>query len=405
MPTYQYLARDLQGKAVRGMITANDERAGREQLRINNLFVTDMEQVSGRELKTQSSGGLFAPRVKLYDMVVFSRQLATLVRAGLPLVEALGALADQTKNATLNQTIRAMIQSIREGSTFVAAMKPHPKLFSELYLALVEAGELGGLLDMTLETAASSLDTEMEIREKVRSAFVYPIAVAVVAVGVVTALLTFVVPIFADVYTQFHAELPSVTQMLVTISFLVRTYWWAGILGLIATIFIVRQINLTHKGRRFFDRLKVGIPLFGPIIDKIALARMAHTLASMSNAGIPLIRALPTAGRVSGDSHIQDALEVVSEKVQQGVSIGLAMHDTARFPLLLTRMIASGETSGNLSEMLEQAAHFYDREVDYGVKRLMTMIEPIMTAVMGLIVGFILLALYMPIFNLGKVIK
>ncbi len=371
MPTYQYIARDLQGKAVRGMITASDERAGREQLRINNLFVTELEQVSGREVRTGGGSSLFAPRVKLYDMVVFSRQLATLVRAGLPLVEALGSLADQTKNQTLSQAIQSMVQSIREGSTFVGAMKAHPKLFSELYLSLVEAGELGGMLDLTLETAASALDTEMEIREKVRSAFVYPIAVAITAVGVVTALLVFVVPIFADVYKQFRAELPAVTQLLVSISFLVRTYWWGFILALIAIGFIIRRINQTPKGRRFFDKLKVALPLFGPLVDKIALARMAHTLASMTNAGIPLIRALPTAGRVSGDSHIVDALDNVSERVQQGVAIGLAMQDTGRFPLLLTRMIASGATAGNLSEMMAKAAHFYDSEVDYGVKRHM----------------------------------
>lgn len=390
---------------MRGMITASDERAGREQLRINNLFVTELEQVSGRATKSGDPLTIFPAKVKLYDMVVFSRQLSTLVHAGLPLVEAMGSLADQTKNPTLKQAVEDMVRSIREGSTFVGAMKAHPKLFSELYLALVEAGELGGMLDQTLDTAAAALDTEMEIREKVRSAFVYPIAVAITAVGVVTALLVFVVPIFADVYKQFRAELPVITQLLVTISFLVRTYWWGFVLGLVGIGFVIRRINQTHKGRRFFDKLKVGVPLFGPLVDKIALARMAHTLASMTNAGIPLIRALPTAGRVSGDSHIMDALGSVSERVQQGVSIGLAMQDTGRFPLLLTRMIASGETSGNLSEMLEQAAHFYDREVDYGVKRLMTMIEPIMTVIMGLVVGFILLALYMPIFNLGKVIK
>jgi len=405
MPTYLYVARDIDGKPVTGTITAVDERATREQLRRNNLFVTRLEAQGAGATSAKAQSSLFRARVKLYDLVIFSRQLATLVRAGMPITQALYALSEQIRNDTLRQVLIEMHDDIASGSTMTQAMKKHPKIFSELYLALVEAGELGGILDQTLDTAAIALDTEMEIREKVKSAFVYPITVAVTALGVVAFLLAYVVPIFAKVYEDFHAPLPAITQTLVIASEAMRAYWWVGLLLILATLVTCTRLYRTPGGRRFFDHLKVRLPLFGPIIDKIALARMSHTLSSLNEAGVPLIRSFATAGRISGDIHIMDAMADVSAKVQRGVRIGLAMADTGRFPILMTRMIAAGEESGNLGEMLEQVAHFFDREVDYGIKRLMTLIEPVLTIVMGVVVGFILIALYYPIFNLGNVVK
>jgi type IV pilus assembly protein PilC len=286
-------------------------------------------------------------------------------------------------------------------------MKKHPKLFSESYISLVEAGELGGLLDSTLDSAATQLDTEMEIREKVKSAFVYPIAVLVTAVGVVGFLLAYVVPIFAKVYKQFGSKLPAITESLITLSNLLtnpRVVAFSVLVVVGAIVFTTRAYK-TYKGRRVIDGLKIRLPLFGGLIEKIGLARMTHTLAALTDAGVPLIRALGTAGRVSGNSLVMDALAEVSIKIQQGGEMGMAMQDTKRFPLLMTRMIAAGEQAGNIGEMLDQVARFFDREVDYGVKRLMTLIEPILTVGMGLVVGFILLALYYPIFNLGQVVK
>lgn len=404
MPTFAYIARDISGRAVNGTLTGTDERAIREQLRRSNLYVTKME-VHGSSKAAGSQSSLFGGRVKLYDLVVFSRQLSTLVRAGLQLTEALDILAQQTRNETLRAAIKEMYQDIASGSTMSSTMKKHPKLFSELYVSLVEAGETGGLLDQTLDTAAIALDTEMEIREKVRSAFVYPIAVVITAIGVVTFLLAYVVPIFASVYSQFHAELPAITKILVFISACLKSYWWVGVLALTGTVYACSRIYRTYRGRRFFDRLKTRVPLFGHLIEKIGLARTSHTLAALTNAGVPLTRALGTAGRVSGNALVMDAMDEVNLQIQNGTAMGVAMADTRRFPLIMTRMIAAGEQSGNLGEMLEQVARFFDREVDYGVKRLLTMIEPILTIVLGFVVGFILLALYYPIFNLGNVVK
>lgn len=404
MPTFTYVARDIEGQAIAGSLTAHDERAVRDQLRRNNLFVTRLEsQGAAQKTGTASIGG----KVKLYDIVVYSRQLSTLVRAGLPLTEAFSAMIEQTRNPALRAATEEMQRDIRSGVTLTDAMKKHPRIFAELYVSLVEAGELGGMLDITLDAAANQLDIEMEIREKVKSAFVYPIAVIVVAIGVVFFLLTYVVPIFAGVYKQFHAELPAITQSLVFVStVLTNPRIMLSIVALLVGIVIASVYYYkTYKGRRFFDNLKIKMPLFGPLVEKMAQARLSHTLAALTEAGVPLIRALGTAGRVSGNALMMDALDVVSLKVQQGAAMGISMADTGRFPLLMTRMIAAGEDAGSLGEMLKQVARFFDREVDYGVKRLMTLIEPVLTVGLGIVVGFILLSLYYPIFNLGNVIK
>lgn len=406
MATFSYVARDMEGKPVTGLLTATDERMVREQLRRNNLFVTSVE-AQGAARSSGAAGSFFKKKVKLYDLVVYSRQLSTLVRAGLPLTQAFHAMEEQTKNETLREATNELRRDIAAGSTLTAAMKRHPKVFSELYVSLAEAGELGGMLDTTLDTAATQMDTEMEIREKVKSAFVYPIAVVTVAVGVVLFLLGYVVPIFAQVYKQFHAELPAITESLVVVSAILTNPRIMGPIALFCILFVIACIrfNRTYKGRRFFDNLKISMPLFGPLVEKMSLARISHTLSALTDSGVPLIRALGTSGRVSGNALLMDALADVSVKIQQGKTLGATMAETKRFPLLMTRMIAAGEESGNLGEMLKQVAHFFDREVDYGVKRIMTLIEPILTVGLGIVVGFILMALYLPIFKLGSVIK
>jgi type IV pilus assembly protein PilC len=261
MPNFAYSARTIEGQPVSGHTTASDERAVREQLRRNNLFVTRLEMQG--QAAAGASSSLFRPKVKLYDTVVFSRQLSTLVRAGLPLTQAFDALGEQTRNETLREAIYEIRKDISTGSTLTAAMKKYPAIFSEMYLSLVEAGELGGLLEQTLDNAAVQLDTEMEIREKVKSAFVYPIAVLVTAVGVVSFLLWYVVPIFAKVYKQFGAELPAITQSLVALSAGLRGYWWVAVLAIIGAVFAWRYTYRTYKGRRLLDAVKSRIPLFG----------------------------------------------------------------------------------------------------------------------------------------------
>jgi type IV pilus assembly protein PilC len=403
MPSYAYLARDRAGKQVAGTVSGADERGVREQLRRKDLFVTTL--TAQRQSAQPGQGAFKKKKVGLNDMVVMSRQLATLVRAGLPLVESLGALVNQTQNLTLKAALTDIRQDVLAGSTFSAALGKHPAIFSELYQSLAQAGETAGALDETLQTAAEQLDKEQELREKVKAAFVYPAAVVITAVGVVGFLLTFVVPVFANVYDQFHAKLPAPTLLLVSLSKIIRGYWWLVAIGTFFGLKALKQWQKTDKGRRVCDRLKLKMPLLGPLNRKIAISRMTRTFSAMVQAGVPILSGLQTAGRVTGNMIFMEVVAGAVIKVNEGIRLSLPLEQSGEFPTMVTHMMAAGEESGNLDEMLRQITTFYDRDIEYAVTRLTRMLEPLLTVVLGVIVGFVLLALYMPIFNLSKVIK
>jgi type IV pilus assembly protein PilC len=397
-----YLARDRTGKQVAGSVSGQDERGVREQLRRKDLFVTALtvqKQASGG-----SNGAFRKKKVSLNDMVVMSRQLATLVKAGLPLVESLGALVNQTQNPTLKATLTEIRTDVLAGATFSASLGKHPAIFSELYQSLAQAGETAGALDETLQTAAEQLDKEQELREKVKAAFVYPAAVVITAVGVVTFLLTFVVPVFANVYDQFHAKLPAPTLLLVTVSKFIRGYWYIAALGTFGLLKLFQWWKKTDGGRLRCDKIKLKIPLLGPLNRKIAISRMTRTFSAMVQAGVPILSGLQTSARVTGNMVFMNVINDAVTKVNEGVRLSLPLEQSGEFPHMVTHMIAAGEESGNLDEMLKQITTFYDRDIEYAVQRLTRMLEPMLTVVLGLIVGFVLLALYMPIFNLSKVI-
>lgn len=402
MPSFSYVARDRAGKQLVGTLAGSDERAVRDQLRRKDVFVTTIT-----EQKVASSsfvGGTRTKKVTLNDMVVMSRQLSTLVHAGLPLVESLHTLAAQTTNPTLKAAIIEIRADVLAGSNFSDALGKHPKIFSELYQSLAKAGEIAGALDETLQVAAEQLDKEQELREKVKAAFVYPMAVVITAVGVVFFLLTFVVPVFANVYEQFHAKLPAPTLLLVSASKLIRGYWWMVAIGTFVGVKMLKRWQKTEKGRRTMDLVKLKMPLLGPLNRKIAISRLTRTFSAMVSAGVPIISGLQTSGRVTGNAIIMEAITDTVQKVNEGVKLSVPLEQSGQFPSMVTRMISAGEESGNIDEMLRQITTFYDRDIEYAVQRLTRMLEPLLTVVLGVIVGFVLLALYMPIFNLSKVI-
>jgi type IV pilus assembly protein PilC len=402
MPTYQYVARDKAGKKVQGNLTGLDERAIREQLRRKELFVTTLtvQKQSG----AQQSSFFRKKKVGLGDMVIMSRQLATLVRAGLPLVESVQVLSNQTQNHLLKQTLTDIRQDVLAGSTFTQAISKHPAIFSELYQALANAGEVAGSLDETLQVAAEQLDKEQQLKETIKSAFVYPAAVVITAVGVVTFLLIFVVPVFAGVYDQFHAELPAPTKLLVVMSKIITRYWWMVGAGVYGFIKVFKKWSVTEKGRKICDKVKLKVPLFGPLNRKVAISRMTRTFSAMVASGVPILSGLQTAARVTGNVVFMEVINDAITKVNEGVRLSIPLEQSRQFPPMVVHMIAAGEESGNMDEMLKQVTTFYDRDIEYAVQRLTRMMEPLMTVVLGVIVGFVLLALYMPIFNLSKVI-
>jgi type IV pilus assembly protein PilC len=405
MPTFSYTARDRAGAQTNGVIAAKDPTEVREVLRNKELFVTTLKEQAGPS--APGAGGLpfKSKKVKLNELVVMSRQMATLVRSGISIVECLHAVGMQTENPTLKQAVNEIRLDVLTGSTLTDAMRKHSRILNEMYVSLVQAGEAGGVLERTLEIAAKQFDQEAELQEKVKAAFVYPMVVLVASVGVVFFMLVFIVPVFAKVYEQFHATLPPVTLALVMLSSFVLHYWWMVIVGGYAAMWGLRRYIRTPAGRMVFDRLMLKLPLLGPLNRKIAVARFTQTFAGATQAGVPILRALAISASTSGNVVIMEAIKKVAGFVKDGATLTVPLEQTGQFPPMVTRMIAAGEQSGNLDTMLEEVTHFYNRDIEYTVNKLTKILEPAMTVVVGGIVLFVLLALYMPIFNLTNVVK
>lgn len=405
MPTYEYTARDREGNTSSGVVIAESEAQLRQTLRIKELFVTSYAVRSDHQVKPSSSFTIVQKRVKLGDLVVMSRQLATLVRAGLSIVEGLDAVATQTENPTLADALWGVRLDVIAGDSMSHAMRKRPKVFNELYCALVEAGEVGGMLEHTLEVAAQQFDKQATLREQIRAALAYPILVVCASVFVVGFMLVFIVPIFAKIYRQFNADLPAITRLLVAVSAVVVNWWWAVLLIFVGIVIAIRQYAQTEPGRRMLDGMLLKIPLIGKLLHKIAIAQFTNTWAGTTKGGIPILAALQVSARTSGNVIVRDAVMRVAQEVQTGTALSTALEEKGQFPPLVTRMIASGERSGNLDEMLEELTRFYERDIEFTVQRLTRLMEPMLTVIVGGIVLFVLLALYMPVFSLATVIR
>lgn len=405
MPTYEYTARDRDGNSSTGVVIADNENQLRQSLRIKELFVTTYSIRTDYQSK-QGQSTLFKPkRVKLTDMVVMSRQLATLVRAGLSITEALDTVANQSDNPVLSEALWGCRLDVIGGDSLSIAMRKRPKIFNELYCALVEAGEVGGMLEHTLEVAAVEFDKQQTLREQVRSALTYPILVVMAAIFVVVFMLTFIVPIFAKIYAQFDAQLPAITRLLISVSNIVL-HWWFIILPILAAmVFFIIEYYKTEPGKQVIDRIKLKLPILGKLLHKMAVAQFTNTWAGTTKGGIPILTALQVSARTANNVVIRDAVMRVAQDVQSGASLATSLEEKGQFPSLVTRMVASGEKSGNLDEMLDELTHFYERDIEYSVQRMVRMMEPAITVVVGTIVLFFLLALYMPIWNLTQVIR
>lgn len=404
MAEFRYTARDRDGNVSTGMLSARHEAEVRAILRGRDLFLTHCDHSDGKRSNSASSS-FFKKKVKLVDLVVASRQLATMVRAGLSLTEALGALAEQTENPTLSETVLQVRMDVLTGLTLADALRKHPKVFSEVFVALVEVGEAGGTLDQTLEIAAQQYNDEAELREQVKAAMTYPIIVVVATALVIAVMLLFVVPVFDGVYQRFGKELPAITKGLIAISRVAKSVWWIGVLGLIAGVWSFRRYYRTNDGRHRIDALKLRLPLVGKVLRKISIARFTQTFAAVTRGGVPMIKALTTSAATTGNVILKDAIMVVCNRVTEGSPLSTPLADSGEFPPMVTRMISVGESSGNLDEMLEEITKFYQRDIEYAVHRLTRLLEPVMTVFVGGIVLFVLLALYMPVFTLPQVIR
>lgn len=407
MPRYLYVVRDSSGAATSGTLQATDPGELRRVLRGNNLFLTEFEQIKGPtgELGPKSNRLFHSPRPRPRDLVIAARQLATFVRAGVPLTEALEVVRVQGDREQLQEALFDIQGRVVQGGTISTGMKKYPKIFSPLLIALTEAGETSGTLDQTLEAAAEQMDREVVLREKIRVATLYPKIVVVASCVVVAIMLLFFVPIFADVYGQFGAQLPGITRFLIGISsFFVKTWWLFG-LAIFGSWLAFRSYKSTPKGQRHIDEWNLRLPVIGNLLRKIAIARFCITLAGALKGGVPVLQALSISANTANNSVIRDAINETAAQVRDGATIGQELEKSGEFPLMVTRMMMAGETSGNVDQMLEEINKFYERDVDYDTQRLTRLIEPVMTIVVGSIVLFVLVALYSPVFHLGEAFR
>lgn len=405
MPTYVYTGRNQQGKTVSGLVRAKDPIEVRDSLRQKSVFLTTITEQAGERSSTAVAAPLFGrKKVKLGDMVIMSRQLATLVRAGLPIVQSLNAISEQVENATLSAVLKTVCADVQGGLTLAEAMRKHPKIFPQTFTTLVMAGENSGTLEETLEAAAVQLDNSAELREKLAAALTYPVIVVISALLVVCFMLIFIVPAFSKVYDQLKMPLPAITMLLVTISNVIVHNTIMMLLVIGTTVTLIRRYVQTIQGKRRLHALLLKLPLLGKLLRKIALARFSMTFGGAIKAGVPLLQALTVAGETTGNVILQEAIVKVAEAVNQGSTLHIPIEQTKQFPAMMTSMIAAGEQSGNLDEMLEEINRFYKRDIEYSVNKLTRMMEPLMTIVVGGLVLFILLALYMPVFSLSNAI-
>lgn len=402
MATFRYKARDNSGALVRGTLVADNAR-------LVNLRVTEMGYfpVSVEEVKDRSGKalGVVPRRVRHDDLVVFSWQFAAMMGAGIPLIPCLGALRDQTESPELARAIGEIRQRVQDGQSLSGSMSKFPHIFSHIMISLIRAGESGGFLELSLERIAVQMDKDAELRQKVRSAFVYPVLVISLAVLIVAFVLLFVIPVFSQVYQSAGLDLPGSTKALIAISNFFVIFWWAVALVIVAITLGLRAWARSERGRPKADALKIKAPLFGPLIRKIAIARSIRVLGTLVSTGVPLVQALEDAARVAGNWTIESALHLAILRVTEGDKLAQPLEQSGEFPAMVIQMVAAGEESGDLGGMMNKVADFYDRDVEYSVKRLTTAMEPLLTIVLGGIVGFVAIAMYMPIFNLTALLK
>ncbi len=404
--TYTYRVRDRSGKIRTGVIDGPSPARVGEMLREQGMTPLRVEAKPSSMLRREIKLPGFGSRLKGRDIVIFSRQFATMISSGLSLIRALGVLVEQTSSPALAEVLRQVRSDVREGSSLSQAMEKHPKAFGELYVAMIRAGEVGGVLDETLDRLATMLEANLNLRSKVRSAMAYPMVIALLITAVTTAMIVFVVPIFSNLYAELDkdAVLPLPTRVLVGISTAATHFWFVAIGLVVGGVWGLRRWRQTAAGRLAFDRFKLKVPVFGRLAHKTAMSRFSRTMAVLSGTGVPILQAIDIVGDTAGNQVVANALAEVKESVRAGESLAEPLSRHKVFPPMVVQMMTVGEETGALEDMLARVSDFYDREVDDTVNALTSLIEPLLIVVMGATVGGILIALYLPIFNLASLV-
>jgi type IV pilus assembly protein PilC len=399
MASFMYVARETSsGREIRSSVEAGTEQAAIAALLNRNLLVVSIQEKVGKKGKT--SGG----KVALADLVIFTRQLATMIDAGLAMVQSLQGLAEQTTNKVMRDVIKDVCARVESGDSFSEALQKHPKAFNRLYVAMVSAGEKGGLLAEILSRLATYLENTARLRKKVKSALMYPSVVSVVAVLITTFLLVKVVPVFGDVYSGFGAKLPAPTQFLIDISNFLKSYFLYFIVAGGGTVWGWFYFIKTPAGREFWDARRIKLPIFGAIAHKICLARFTRTLASLIRSGVPILEVLQIVSQTVGNVVMEKAIRVAASDIERGQSISSALSRHPVFPSMVIRMITAGEQTGKIDNMLERISDFLDEEIETVLSGLTAMIEPILIVFLGVVIGGMVICMFLPIFKLSEVV-
>jgi type IV pilus assembly protein PilC len=404
--SWNYTSRDVRGKLIKGKLEAQSESAVVDRLRGLGLApVAIQETVTGTGLQREISFGSFAKGVDLKSLSIVSRQLATMVGAGLTLLKALSIVSDQTENKKLKEVLATVTREVETGGSFSEALGRHPVEFPPLMINMIKAGEAGGFLEGALDAVAVNFEKEAKLKAEIKSAMTYPVVVLSMSGVGVLVMLIFIVPIFKNMFSSLGSALPAPTQILVTIS---ENMVWAAptlIVAIFAFLAWWRVNKHTDRVRSVVDPLKIKLPVFGPLMNKIAVARFTRNLASMLAAGVPIVSALLIVGETAGNWVLEKASKNIAEAVRQGRTISAPLAEENVFPPMVTQMVAVGEDSGSMEIMLSKVADFYDSEVEATTKALTSLIEPLLIAVLGVVIGGMIVALYMPIFSISQAVQ
>ncbi len=403
MMTFSYQARDGAGNIVNGIQDAINEDNAVTSLMSRGLMVLSLQQ---KAAATRTKNKIWT--VKETDLVLFTRQLATMIEAGISLVQALTALYEQCdpkRQANLRNVISDVTARVQGGETFHESIGKHPRVFNRLFVSMVKAGEAGGLLSEILDRLAGFLEASARLRKKIKSAMTYPVIVISIAFLITTFLIVRVVPVFGEIFKDFGAKLPAPTQFLIDLSDFIRARWYFMILGIGGVIFGTRAFLRSNRGRQLSDRWKLKLPVFGPLMHKICMSRFARTFAQLIRSGVPILEVLDIVGGSSGNHVVEESVKGVSTDVERGDNLSVALSKKKIFPPMMLRMVAAGESTGRIDTMLEKMADFWDEEIEALLDALTSLIEPMLIVFLGVIVGGIVIAMFLPIFKLNEVVS
>ncbi|NLC71695.1 MAG: type II secretion system F family protein [Desulfuromonadaceae bacterium] len=400
MPKYAWVGKNRSGQVQKGEMEAPNQGTVLAQLRKAGVLPSEVkERGKGFDMQIKIPG--LKPKVTTKDMVVFTRQFSTMIDAGLPLVQCLEILARQQDNRTFKEILVNVKENVESGATFADSLKKHPKVFDDLYVNLVAAGEVGGILDTILNRLAAYIEKALKLRKKVKSAMTYPSTIVGIAILVIAVIMIFVIPAFEKLFADFGSALPAPTQIVINLSRFIKDYIFVILGAVVGFVFLVKYLYRTKKGREKFDTWSLRLPIFGILIRKVAVAKFSRTLGTMLSSGVPILDALEIVAKTAGNSVVEKAIYNVRDSISEGKTIAEPLEKSGVFPPMVCQMVAVGEQSGSIDTMLNKIADFYDDEVDDAVGNLTAMMEPLLMLFLGVTVGGLVIAMYLPIFKIA----